>query len=105
MQSENLNTSLDGLVRALCADYARREEIILRRDAQRRVDNELRYLNFKILDAASEIVGEAHAQIFISEIGSFVGFAKSDIDCMCEGTYKKYKTLVKQNIAKKLYLF
>ena len=104
MQNKNVINTLDLLVRALCADYGRREEIILKGTAERRVDNELRYLNFKIFDSISEVVGERHADIFISEIGKSIGYARSGVDCMSEGMYKKYKALVKSNIAKRLYL-
>ena len=104
MQSKALIDTLDNLIRALCADYERRERIILKREAERRVDNELRYLNFKIFDAAAEVVGEGRADAFISEIGGAVGYAKSCVDCLSEGTYKRYKSQVKENIAKKLYL-
>jgi hypothetical protein len=104
MQSKTVIDTLDFLVRALCADYKRREEIIIKREAERRIDNELRYLNFKIFDAAAEVVGERRADIFISEIGASVGYANSDVDCMSEGMYKSYKRHVKNNIAKRLYL-
>ena len=104
MQNNALTDTLDFLIRALCADYFRREKIIIRAEAERRVDNELRYLNFKIFDAASEIVGEGKAATFISEIGNAVGYAKSDVYYLSEGTYKQYKSLIKQNIIKNLYL-
>ena len=104
MQNKNLKNTLDDLVKALCADYSRRADIIERRDAERRVDNELRYLNFKIFDAVAEVVGEGRAEIYISEIGSSVGYAKSELGYLSEGAYKNYKTLVKENIAKRLYL-
>ena len=104
MQIKNIKDSLDNLVVALCMDYKRREGIILERMADRRIDNELRYINFKMFDAAAEIVGEANAASFIKEIGYGIGFVNSSEHYMSEGTYKKYKALVKQNIAKRLYL-
>ena len=104
MQNKILDSTLDLLVKALCADYSRREKIILSREAERRVDNELRYLNFKIFDSVAEVVGEAQADRFITEIGRSIGYARSEVDCMSEGMYKKYKCLVKSNIAKGLYL-
>lgn len=105
MQNKALSDTLDLLVKALCADYFRRDEIILKGTAERRVDNELRYLNFKIFDAVCEVVGESHTDRFIREIGKSIGYANSDIDDMSEGMYKKYKLLVKGNIAKSLYLY
>ena len=104
MQNKKLKDTLDDLIRALCADYFRRAAIIENRDAERRVDNELRYLNFKIFDAVAEVVGEGRAEIYISEIGASVGYAKSTLGYLSEGTYKNYKTLAKENIAKRLYL-
>ena len=104
MQNKVIVDTLDLLVRALCADYRRRERIILAREAERRVDNELRYLNFKLFDAAAEVVGEGRADNFISEIGASVGYAKSRVEYISEGMYKQYKSQVKQNIAKRLYL-
>ena len=104
MQNKYVRDSLDYLVKALCLDYRRREAIILSRDAARRVDNELRYLNFKIFDAASEVVGEGRAETFINEIGRSIGYAKSRVDDYCESVYKNYKLLVKENIIKRLYL-
>lgn len=96
--------SLEMLIVALCADYQRRKEVIENRRAQRRVDTELRYLNFKIYDAAAEIVGEELAELFIYEIGSEVGYAKSEASFMSESTYKIYKKRVKDNLSVKLYL-
>ena len=96
--------SLDDLISAMCLDYGRRKALIEGGETQRRVDTELRYYNFKIFDAAAEIVGEALAEIFIHEIGAHIGYAGSSIDSMCERTYKTYKQRVKENIAKRLYL-
>lgn len=104
MQNKYVKDSLDNLICALCADYGRREILILNRQSARRVDNELRYLNFKIFDAVSEVVGESRADLFISEIGKRVGYAKSDADDFSESVYKNYKKLVKENITKRLYL-
>ena len=104
MQDTPIKDSLDSLVKALCADYPRREKIILSAVADTRVDNELRYLNYKIFSAVSEIVGEAHAPIYINEIGNSIGYAKSKLYSYSEGLYKHYKWLIKKNIAKHLHL-
>ena len=105
MSDKNVKDTLDFLVRALCADYARREKIISEGLADRRVDNELRYYNFKIRDAAAAVVGERMCDDFIRDIGGSVGFAHTAIDVLSESTYKKYKLMTKKNIAKALYLF
>ncbi len=65
---------------------------------------EYRYLNAMIAEAAVEAVGERLAPDFIREIGEETGYAKSAIDCLSEGTYKSYKSLVLHNIARKLHL-
>lgn len=104
MSVKRVIDSLDNLVVALCADYERREKIIIGRMAERRVDNELRYINFKMFDAAAEIVGESRAATFIREIGRGIGYANSAEPYISEGTYKNWKSSVKENIAKRLYL-
>ena len=96
--------SLDFLIIALCADYERRKEVIENRSAERRVDTEFRYLNFKIYDATAEIVGDALAEAFIYEIGNKVGYAKSAVTSMSETTYKIYKKRIKDNLSVRLYL-
>ena len=99
-----MEESLDGLVKALCADYARRESLLRQGGLSRRVECELRYINAKITDAALEICDIKDIDIFITDIGASVGYCKSDIDYMSEKTYKKKKLEIKSNIAKKLYL-
>lgn len=97
-------STLDTLVIALCLDYERRKKVIEEHSATRRVDTEFRYLNFKIYDAAAEIAGDDDAEEFIFEIGSRLGYAKSELWHLSEGTYKDYKRTIKDNIAKKLHL-
>ena len=99
-----VESSLDVLVRALCLDYSRRERAIAERSVSHRTDTEFRYYNFKILDAAAEVVGEENAEIYIKEIGERCGYAKSDIYPISEVTYKQLKRLVMDNVAKKLHL-
>lgn len=103
MDTQKVN-SLDNLIVALCLDYFRRQEAIEDRSAPKRVDTEFRYLNFKMFDAAAEIVGEEAAEDYILEIGERTGYAKSVLYSVSESTYKIHKQLIKQNIAKKLYL-
>lgn len=104
MPRKNVESTLDTLVIALCLDYRRRQQAIDERSATKRTDTEFRYYNFKIFDAAAEIVGERFAVRYIEEIGERVGYAKSRVDCVSEITYKSYKRLIKDNIAKKLHL-
>lgn len=96
--------SLDLFVRAICADYPRRREVIEEHNASRRVENEMKYYNYKLFDAASEIVGERMAEAFIQEIGERIGYTNSSICCMSETTYKTRKQETVINIAKRLYL-
>lgn len=104
MPRKNVESTLDTLVIALCLDYGRRQRAILERTATKRTDTEYRYYNFKIFDAAAEIVGERFAERYIEEIGARVGYAKSAVDCVSEITYKDYKRRIKDNVAKKLHL-
>lgn len=96
--------TLDFLVTALCLDYERRQRAITEHSVSKRVDTEFRYYNFKIFDAAAEIAGERDAPVYIREIGNKIGYAKSDMYRLSEVTYKKYKKLIKENIARKLHL-
>ncbi|MBQ8720436.1 MAG: hypothetical protein IJY65_05325 [Clostridia bacterium] len=103
-ESVNLAAGVETLVVALCLDYERREEAMRVGSVSHRTDMEYRYLNFKIYDAAAEIVGERDACLFINEIGRKVGYAQSEIGAMSEAAYKIRKREVKVNIAKKLHL-
>ena len=104
MPYKKVEESLDMLVVALCFDYSRRQKAIEERSATKRVDTEFRYFNFKMFDAAAEIVGDRDADIYIREIGERIGYAKSQMWQVSEVTYKNYKKLIKENIAKKLHL-
>lgn len=103
MRTRSVDT-LDALVVALCLDYERRAKAIDLSSASRRTDIEYKYLNFKIYNAVAEISGDALAHTYINEIGNKIGYAKSEIDELSEVTYKNYKRLMKENIAKKLHL-
>ena len=96
--------SLDLLVTALCLDYTRRAGLIEGKLCSRRTDTELRYYNFKIYDASAEVVGDRFAEIFIRDIGERRGYASTELSFFSEGSYKSYKKLIKENIAKKLHL-
>ncbi|MBO7304275.1 MAG: hypothetical protein J6V09_03555 [Clostridia bacterium] len=104
MHVKSLESTLDTLVIALCLDFWRRQAVILRGDATKRTDTEYRYYNFKIFDAAADIVGEDMAELYIKEIGERTGYAKSEAADVSEVTYKNYKRMIKDNIAKKLHL-
>lgn len=104
MFTGRIESTLDALVIALCLDYGRRQKAIEERSAARRTETEFRYLNFKIFDAVAEVVGERFAEIYIYEIGRKTGYAKTEIDCVSEVTYKNYKRMARDNIAKKLHL-
>ena len=99
-----MQKELDTLVSALCADYARRSELILKGGLSRRVETELRYLNAKIIDASLEICSASELEGFITEIGGSIGYAKSSLYHISESTYKRKKREIKENIARRLYL-
>ena len=98
------NETLDGVVVALCRDYARRCEAIEKSAYTARTLMEYRYYNLKIFDGAAEIVGEDAAENYINEIGEAKGYANSEISDVSEPTYKRKKCEVKRNIAIKLHL-
>ncbi len=97
-------STVDAVVNALCLDYFRRRDAITGHTASHRTETEFKYLNYKIFDASAEIVGEMFAEIYIREVGGGVGYAKSDDIAVSESTYKRYKRLIRDNIAKKLHL-
>ena len=98
------NMTLDGVVVALCLDFERRKNAIENKSFCRRTLMEYKYINERIYEAAAEIVGEADAELYINEIGGKIGYAKSDMPWLSEGSYKRNKNEVKRNIAKKLHL-
>lgn len=96
--------TLDLVIVALCADYERRCALLETGSVSHRTEMEYRYLNFKVYNAAAEIVGELYAPEMIREIGARRGYAKSSIEHYSEKTYKVKKQQIKINIARKLHL-
>lgn len=92
------------LVRALCLDYPRRSEVIENHTARGRVENEMKYYNYKIYDAVAEIIDEKMVEDMISDIAQRRGFSNSKINSISETTYKIRKQEAVYNIAKGLYL-
>ena len=99
-----MSASVDLIVIAMCLDYERRDKAIRDGSVNKRTDTEYRYLNFNIRDAAAEIIGERDAVTIVKEIGKRTGYAKSKLDNLSEITYKNYKRLVMDNVARKLHL-
>ena len=97
-------TELDQLIIALCADYLRRADVISDRSAPYNVIMEYRFLNYRIMNAAIEIVGTRDALLFVYDIGNNVGYAASDLYLLSESVYKQRKKEVKENIARRLSL-
>ncbi len=95
--------TLDAVIIALCADYARRAEATCGQEIPFNVMMEYRFLNYRIINAAMEIAGERDALTFVLEIGSRCGYANS-ATYLSESVYKTRKKEVKENIAKKLSL-
>lgn len=103
-RARSAEASVFNIVVALCADYDRRKNAIAEREISRRVRMEYIYINTRMLNAAGEIVGFAVAESFIREIGSGIGFASSELDCVSESAYKAMKRRIKIKIAENLYL-
>lgn len=104
MRYGTLSESVDSLVVALCKDYFRRKEALENKSVTKRTDTEFRYYNFKIFDASCEVIGERYAELYIKEIGKKIGYAKTEMPFFSEVTYKSYKAVIKENIARKLHL-
>lgn len=102
--SSLMEKSLDGLIIALCADFARRQTAIKEKALPKRVLMEYKFLNLRILEGAIEIVGIRDARIFIDDIGAHRGYANSKIEGLSEPIYKRKKAETKLSIAKKLSL-
>ena len=98
-----LDPGVDAVVVALCADFDRRVDAVNCGSVGHKVEMEYKYLNYKMLEAAMEIVGESFARLYIREIGSKTGYASSECT-ECERTYKIKKREVKYNIARRLNL-
>ena len=96
--------TLDALVVALCADYARRANAVESERVTPRTGMEYKYLNYRIYEGAAEIVGERYADVYINEIGRKIGYASTKHDAVSERTYKEEKQEVKINVARKLHL-
>lgn len=93
------------LAAALCADYARREAILQTRETGTRVRMEYEYLNRRIFDAARALCENAEeALLYIEEIGSRTGYAKSRTT-YSETTYKERKHRVLLSIIRSLHLW
>ena len=94
---------IEAVCESLCKDYFRRRRVVVGRLAERRIVMEYAYINSRIFDAASEIVGVVDAEKYIDEIGRRIGYAKSEIDSVSETTYKINKERIKVNILRKIY--
>ena len=97
--------TIDFIIMALCADYQRRKEIICSGDSTYRIIMEYRFLNYRILNAATEVAGRGNAETFINEIGAGTGYTSSLLWRMSESSYKRQKQAIKCNIAKHLCLY
>ena len=95
---------IDAIVISLCADYSRRAEVIVGRNAPYNVIMEYRFLNYRIMNAAVEMAGTRDALSFINDIGNNIGYSDSELWTLSERVYKLRKREVKYNIAKRLSL-
>ena len=98
-----LPPTVEELVIAMCKDYKRRAEALECAEVSTRTKVEFRYLNYKIADAAGELVDKRYVPVFIEEIGSRTGYASTRVDGMSENMYKSKKSSIKINIARKLH--
>ena len=99
-----MSKTLDEIIKAYCADFLRRAEVIADKSAPFNVIMEYKFLNYRIFDAASEMSGVGNALAFITDIGEGRGYAKSELSAMSESVYKTKKREIKLNIARRLSL-
>jgi hypothetical protein len=104
MGTRKINDSLDALVVALCADFERRDRAIAGGTLAHRVEMEYRYYNSNIYTAACEVVGAPNALLYINDIGEHRGYAHSEVERISDTTYKRQKSAVFGNIARRLHL-
>ena len=103
INDESYGDTLDYLIIAICRDFRTRQRAIEGKKFKRRTLMEYEYLNRRLVEAASEIVGDDY-EIYIDEIGNKVGYAYSEIDDISETEYKQRKREVKISIARRLHL-
>ena len=70
MGARNIADSFDMLIVALCADFDRRDRALSGGNLERSVEMEYRYYNYKIYQAAAEVVGAPEARMYINDIGA-----------------------------------
>ena len=103
MNDKGYSDTLDCLIIAICYGFRTRARAIEEKSFKRRTLMEYEYLNRRLAEAASDIVG-CEYEIYINEIGERIGYAYSAIENLSETEYKRRKKEVKLNIAKKLHL-
>lgn len=103
MNDTGYGDTLDHLIIAICLGFRTRACAIEEKSFKRRTLMEYEYLNRKLVEAASDIVGNEY-EIYINEIGEKIGYAYSQIEDISETKYKENKKEIKLNIAKKLHL-
>ena len=103
IKDEGYSDTLDYLIIAICRDFRTRQRAISEKSFKRRTLMEYEYLNRRLIEAASDVVGGDY-ETYIDEIGNKVGYAYSEIDDISETEYKQRKREVKISIAKRLHL-
>ena len=105
------STETEHILRVICSDYPRRQKLLEKSEMPMEMLSFCSLLN----QAVDEAIAEAYAQtqayspnfsdIMRTDIAQGRGFTRSPLSgVMCEGSYKKYKRMVKQGIAKRLGL-
>lgn len=103
INDESYVDTLDYLIIAICRDFRTRQRAIEEKRFRRRTLMEYEYLNRRLIEAASDVVGDDY-ETYIDEIGNKIGYAYSKIDDISETEYKCRKKEVKISIAKRLHL-
>lgn len=104
-------TEAEQVVRAICLDYPRRAEVIRRGTAETQILQACLLLNRAVDDATAQAYDMTRAwspdfaEIMRVDIADCRGYASSPLSgVMSEGSYKKYKRMIKHGIARRLGL-
>ena len=105
------STETEHILRVICSDYPRRKRILEKSELPQEMLCFCSLLNQAVDDAIDEAYQQTQAysdnfsEIMRTDIAQGRGFTRSPLSgVMCEGSYKKYKRMVKQGIAKRLGL-
>ena len=104
-------TETERILRAICSDYPRRKKVLQKSQLPAEVLQVCLVLNQAVDEsmeeayAVTQVYAPNFSEVMLKDIAECRGFAYSPLSAvMCEGSYKKYKRMVKNGIATRLGL-